>query len=184
MHNDNDTPEVWVGCLACYNAGRLIGQWYDALEAGELTPEQLHEGRLAQLEARDGGSPHEELWVMDHQGFGGLLTGECSPMEAQRLAEVIGELEDANLPVEAFAAWLQGEANSGAVSDFGDVFQGVWDSEEDFARQMSEDIGDTGSVPEGAAWLLQYVDWERVARDLMMDFGSEHVSGGVAIWRS
>lgn len=176
-----ETPEVWVGCLACYNAGRLVGQWYEAAEAGEVTPEQLHEGKLTQLEARDGGSPHEELWVMDHQGFGGLLTGECSPMEAQRLAEVIGELEEANLPVEAFAAWLQGEANSGAVSDFGDVFQGIYDSERDFAQQVADDIG---ALEDDVAWPHDCIDWERATRELMYDYGSEPVSGGVAIWRS
>ena len=158
-----------------------MGQWYEAAEAGEVTPEQLHEGKLTQLEARDGGSPHEELWVMDHQGFGGLLTGECSPMEAQRLAEVIGELEEANLPVEAFAAWLQGEANSGAVSDFGDVFQGIYDSERDFAQQVADDIG---ALEDDVAWPHDCIDWERATRELMYDYGSEPVSGGVAIWRS
>ena len=175
------TPEVWVGCLACYNAGRLIGQWYEATETGEVMPEQLHEGKLAQLEARDGGSPHEELWVMDHQGFGGLLTGECSPMEAQRLAEVIGELEDANLPVEAFAAWLQGEANSGAVSDFRDVFEGIYPTEEEFAQQLADDLG---AIPDDVAWPLTCIDWEQATRELMYDYGSEDISGGVAIWRA
>jgi hypothetical protein len=24
-----ETPRVWIGCLASYNAGRLIGEWVD-----------------------------------------------------------------------------------------------------------------------------------------------------------
>lgn len=31
------TPRVWVGCLACYNAGRLVGDWHDASDADEVT---------------------------------------------------------------------------------------------------------------------------------------------------
>lgn len=181
MMTTTETPEVWIGCLACYNAGRLIGQWYEAIVAAEVTPEQLHEGKLSQLEALDGGSPHEELWVMDHQGFGGLLTGECSPMEAQRLAEVILEVERYNLPVEAFAAWLQGEASVDAVSDFLDVFQGVYDSEQDFAQQLAEDIG---ALKDDVSWPHDCIDWERATRELMYDYGSEDIPGGVAIWRS
>ena len=184
MMTTTETPEVWVGCLACYNAGRLVGQWYEAAEAGEVTPEQLHEGKLAQLEAADGGSPHEELWVMDHQGFGGLLTGECSPSEAQRLAEVILELERYNLPVEAFAAWhsgMSGEVDNDAVEAFQDAFAGIYDSEEDFAQQFAEDIG---AIPDNLPWPLSCIDWEHAARELMYDYGSEPVSGGVAIWRA
>ena len=28
-------PAVWIGCLACYNAGRLTGDWYQATEADQ-----------------------------------------------------------------------------------------------------------------------------------------------------
>ena len=87
-------PRVWIGCLACYNAGRLVGKWVDAIEAGDKTPADIHDNAttLLSLESRDGGSPHEELWCMDHENFGGLLTGECSPMTAQEIAEVIEKL--------------------------------------------------------------------------------------------
>ena len=23
-------PRVWIGCLACYNEGNLVGDWFDA----------------------------------------------------------------------------------------------------------------------------------------------------------
>ena len=31
------TPRAWIGCLACYNEGRLVGDWYDAINAAEVT---------------------------------------------------------------------------------------------------------------------------------------------------
>lgn len=64
-------PRVWIGCLACYNAGSLVGKWYDAENAGEVTPGDLH------------GHPssHEELWVFDLEGFP-RAAGEMSPLTA------------------------------------------------------------------------------------------------------
>ena len=29
-------PRVWIGCLACYNSGQLVGHWYPATEAGDV----------------------------------------------------------------------------------------------------------------------------------------------------
>ena len=55
-------PSVWIGCLACYNEGILNGRWFPAEEAGEVTPEDLHLGPTY----------HDELWIFDHEGFGGV----------------------------------------------------------------------------------------------------------------
>lgn len=49
------TPRVWIGCLACYNAGRLVGDWHDASDAEEVSTADVH-GRA---------SSHEELWCFD-----------------------------------------------------------------------------------------------------------------------
>ena len=27
------TPRVWTACLGCYNAGALVGDWFDAIDA-------------------------------------------------------------------------------------------------------------------------------------------------------
>ena len=35
-------PAVYIACLACYNAGRLTGKWYPAIEASEVTVAQIH----------------------------------------------------------------------------------------------------------------------------------------------
>ncbi len=45
-------PSVWVGCLACYNAGVLRGVWAYAEYAGAVTPDEIHEWE----------TDHEELW--------------------------------------------------------------------------------------------------------------------------
>lgn len=55
-------------------------------------------------------------------------------------------------------------------SDAEDAYQGEFDSAEDFAMDMAENIG---AIDPNATWPLGYIDWERAARDLMMDY-SEH----------
>ncbi|WP_397333683.1 antirestriction protein ArdA [Ornithinimicrobium sp. INDO-MA30-4] len=35
--NTDTTPRAWIGCLACYNNARLVGEWFDAETADEVT---------------------------------------------------------------------------------------------------------------------------------------------------
>jgi len=160
---ERETPMVWIGCLACYNAGRLVGEWFDADEAGDVTPEQLH-GRPTH---------HEELWVMDHEGFGGLLKGECSPVEAQRIAEQIAELPD-YVSVEAFAEYAE-LVTDPTVEGFEDSYCGHWDSEVEYAQDFADGIG---AVNKDVGWPYSHIDWERAARELLLDYHVVPASGG------
>lgn len=36
MTTTHETPRVWIGALGAYNAGRLIGEWCDAVDVDEL----------------------------------------------------------------------------------------------------------------------------------------------------
>ncbi len=165
-----EVPRVWVGCLACYNAGTLRGEWVDADEAGGFVP---CEGR-----------GHEEWWCMDHEGFGGLLDGECSPMAAQELAELIAEVEADGGPMAAFVAY---RSNVGAeyatVEGFRDVYRGEWSSVEDYAQELAEDCG---MVPDDLAWPLSCIDWKRAARELTIggDIWTAESDGGVFVFGS
>jgi Antirestriction protein (ArdA) len=78
------TARVWVGCLGCYNGGRLVGTWIDAVEANlTMTSWVEHGGRVPADHAVEA---HEELWVMDFECMP-FLDGESSPAEAQRIGE-------------------------------------------------------------------------------------------------
>ena len=139
-------PRVWVGCLACYNNGRLVGEWVDATAAEDYVP----------CRRSDFGAPHEEWWVMDHEYFDGLLTGECSPMEATRLAGLIDHIEDdGRVPVIAFAEWCSNQhIDSPTEDDYAaaaDKHQGVFESREDWAWHALDDQLD--GLPE---WMENY----------------------------
>jgi antirestriction protein len=124
---------------------------------------------------------HEELWVFDHEGFHGLLSGECSPMEAQRIAEVMASVDEP----AAFAAWASdtgAKVDADAPDAFTDAYCGEYASETDFAQELAEELG---TVPTNYSWPASYIDWERAARDLFMsDYASSDTADyGVYVWR-
>jgi antirestriction protein len=158
-----ETPQVWVGCLACYNAGRLVGEWTDADIAGDLTTVEIHEhaallpivvdGETVYVQ-EDGPSPHEELWCFDYQGFPeGAMSGECSPCEAQRIAEKLDELEEeTGMPLGAIAAYASEESISITDLDAEQLqehYFGEYESKTDFAEQFTRDTAPS----------QQFIDW-------------------------
>lgn len=184
---DIDTPEVWVGRLGCYNDGRLVGRWVDGIEAGDVTVESLHASSdFGETVTDPYASTHEELWCMDYQGYAGLLDGECSPAEAQRIAEMFEAIaEDSHDPaaVAAWADWTGArleEWDRPTREEFGDSFNGEWASEQEFAEQLAEDIG---VIDESASWPNDCIDWERATRELFMDYYSASSPNGVYVFR-
>lgn len=131
------------------------------------------------------GDPHEEHWVMDHEGFGGLLGGECGVSEAARLAEAIERVKTAGYAVEAVSAWRDHVgaeyADLDDLSDFEESFCGEYGSEEEYAEELAEELE---LVPEEMPWPLSCIDWERAANELFSsDYFSTEAPGGVYVFR-
>ena len=172
-----NTPRVWIGCLACYNEGRLRGDWFSAAEAADVTPGQIHGGR---------DTSHEELWVFDHDNI--PVDGEFAPMDATGWAEIYDEVGDEQWP--ALCAWVrsgsyvaEGDTDYPVISDFEDRYCGSgWDSFQDYAEGLAEDIGLLSEVPES---LQPYFDMQSWARDLAFDYVTERdTDGTLHIFRS
>ncbi|GGU41623.1 hypothetical protein GCM10010211_00770 [Streptomyces albospinus] len=168
-------PSVWIGCLACYNAGHLTGSWYDADIANLVTPEDLH-GRS---------TDHEELWVMDHEDFHGALQGECSPSEAAEIAEALQELSYDE--TDGFAVWVaewgDGVERNEWVDRFREEFRGFHDSEAHFAQEWAEDTFDEEDKQRMKRWPFSEIDWDRAADELFSSgFHAERASGGIYVF--
>ena len=209
----SETPRIWIGSLAAYNAGTLLGAWFDAIDAPTSPREwvdamiELGEWRpqFPDLVTRDEylttlAEIHEEIWVFDHEGFGSWLKGECSPSEAQELAETIEELgEDAEAAGIYLRECVGGSLQDFSEDDFRDHYRGRYDSERDYAEQIIEDRLDQlkatishyvygerekRDVIDKIEWLGQYVDTEALARDL--SFGgatyADASDGGVYVF--
>jgi len=155
--NATDTPRAWVGCLGCYNEGKLIGKWLD-------DPDEIREYVCPQPKTIY--NLHEELWVMDHE-CAPWLTGECSPSEFADKAEAWIEATG-NIDADVLAAYID---NMGAnyvdwdtlEADVNEAYAGEYEDLADFAYRLAEDTGD---LPEGS--YANYIDWEAVGRDLRL----------------
>lgn len=182
-----DRPEVWVGCIGCRNAGRLVGDWFDANDC-PVDMAEFEQATTAFLPWVHFGEGHEELWVFDHQGFAGVLTGECSPTEAQRLAVLIEQAEDRGLPTEALAHWLNDGHHADDADELldglQDAYRGHWDSGADYAQELAEEIG---ALPQDVAWPVTCINWDHAWRE--QELGGDNwairaADGGYLIFRA
>ncbi len=185
----NTELRVWVACLACYNEGRLVGEWVEAIDADAVTVKGLHHSAgfaSDGLESADGArwvpegthtvdlSDHEELWCMDTDGFGELIDGECSPDEAARVAALLADVHD----VAALAAWRAhcgGSLDEEMITAFNDGFIGVYKSEKDYAMEHAEQCGFDFS---DNTWPNSCIDWDHATRELFYDYWSAPASDG------
>lgn len=160
--------KVWVGCLACYNNGDLVGDWFDAGDSPQ-NEEEFNEAVPAhvKLQAADV-NPHEELWVFDHENS--PVEGEYSPWSAKQYAEWMGDIHESE--AAAFSAYVKhvGTFDEDSAEAFRDSYQGDYSSNEDFAQELADSLG---LLNKEASWPNSYIDWERAARDLMMDYFEE-----------
>lgn len=161
-------PRAWVGCLGCYNGGALVGDWFDATEC----PTDMDTFNI--VTSLEGETPrpahiieaHEELWVFDHEGFDGFLTGECSPHTAQRIAEGLAAVDESERePYAIFLADRGEEPSAERVEEFREHYRGGYQSEADFAQEWAEEIGLVNELDP----MHTYIDWELYARDLFID---------------
>ena len=168
------TPRVWIGCLACYNAGRLVGDWHHANDADEVTTADVH-GHA---------SSHEELWCFDIENI--PVRREMSPGEAAEWGRVFAEVDEHQRA--ALYAWVasgdyvfESTGDLPSTSDFEERYAGLWDSFDDYARQLADDIGLLSDVPEVIA---TYFDWESWTRDQRFDYSVVDADSGVYVFRS
>lgn len=167
-----ETPAVWIGCLGCYNAGALVGDWYEAIDADTVTLADVHRGSGRSY------ALCEELWCLDHEGL--PVSGEMSPLDAAAWAQRLEEIDEHLRP--ALYAWVrsgnyiaEGTGDLPCIGDFVDRFSGEWDSFDEYAQQLAEDIGLLDGVAEEIA---RYFDWEAWTRDLAFDYTVEDAPGG------
>lgn len=162
---------AWVGCMACYNSGALVGQWYDAADAGDVTLADLHDGKPCPNHG-------EELWCYDTEGLGG---GELSPSEVAERADILSHADDA----DALLAYWRSVGGDLADADdtFADAYCGEWQDGEDFAQDLAEQLG---AVDSHTQWPMSCIDWAAAWRELEMgDYFTERCeTGGVYVFRS
>lgn len=143
--SDDNKYRVWVGCLACYNNGALVGEWFDAEDA-PTNEDAFNEAIPGHVKyVKSDFSPHEEIWVFDHENS--PVDGEYSPNAAVEYAEWLDGLNDGE--TEIFKLWLKHESqefDADSVETFHDRYAGCFEEGAD----AIEDLYPESELPEWA----------------------------------
>ncbi len=67
--------------------------------------------------------------------------------------------------------WEAAQALGIAPDEVVEAYQGAYQSDEDFAQELAEQLG---LMPEDLSWPMGHIDWSGAARDLMMDYAEEN----------
>jgi len=167
---------VALGCLSCYNEGRLTYKWLDADEL-----EAAHEsGNLAKAvcDRPDTIYHNRDEWeIQDYDGeISRLRLGGWPNIE--NLIEMMRLMsDDPTRYVPAYEAALNqygDEPTADQVEEVAERLMYVGDqSLEDYFMEMAYDCGD---IKNGDHW-ESYIDWKHYARDQMYDY-TEFTYGG------
>lgn len=189
----SDTPRIWVGCLASYNAGTLFGTWIDCDQDADDIMEEIAEKVLrpspnpnvmvecpkcygsedCELCHGAGEVPSAEEWhICDCEGFQGWTVSRYESLETvaemARMAEEYGA---------AFGAAMAHFDMSEVAEALTEKYRGVHESAADYAASWAEECGDLHNVPEHIQWCI---DWEQYANNL--DIIEVRVDGEVHIF--
>lgn len=156
----SDTPRIYVASLADYNAGRLHGAWIDCDKDADDIQAEI-DAMLAESPAQKCGDVAEEFAIHDYDCFCGIKLHEYDAIE------VVAELAAAIIEHgEAFALYVEMVgAEYATLEGFQEAYQGVYESEVDFAYYLVKEHGLLQGAPDA---LCQYFDYRKYARDLFI----------------
>lgn len=180
LYRPDIEPRAWIGCLACYNAGDLVGDWHSAAEAADVTVAGLHAGSGIDIIERG----CEELWVFDHEHI--PEKGEMDPQRAAAWGARIAEVPAWQRP--AFLAWIATGAHVvdgddlPVISDFEERYAGEWNTFREFADHS---VDETGILDGASDEAQRYFDYAAFADDLVHDYTTATCDdGGIFVFRN
>lgn len=150
----NETPRIYVACLAAYNSGYLHGRWIDAAQDAWAIYDDV-KAMLATSPIEDA----EEWAIHDYEGFGNVRISEYASFDhVSGLAAFIEEHGELGLAV---LDYTQGEIEE-AREVLEDRYLGTYEELADYVQQVTED---STTIPQRLAY---YIDWQAMARDAEM----------------
>ena len=89
---------------------------------------------------------------------------ECFQAIDENLFDFVEYYERSHYDVDVFEAAFECGV---AMCDVDEAYQGMFNNNESFAREMAEQMG---SVDDNAKWPHDCIDWEYAAKELMYDY--------------
>lgn len=188
MSASTTTPRVWIGCLASYNAARLIGEWVDAVDVDEMNECRDRVAAQAVEAAKAAGEypvyfgEPEEFFLADNEGFG-FSVGEYPDWSA--LAKVGALIDERGEDFVAFLKWIDGDPLEMAdelEERFNEAYCGSADDEKSYAYQYVEEVGWAGVEGQELrdSQVYNYLDWDKIIQELF-DHGPYSLVDGVVL---
>lgn len=164
----HEDPRIYRACLACYNGGNMVGDWFAANDPDSV---------IAWQESHEAATGHEEYAIHDYDSMVNL--GEYPSLED--VAEWAAVVEEHGYQAVAGYVSMVGE-HYARPQDFAEAYRGIWRSEQEFAENFAEDVCVFDGVPKNSP-ARTYFDYEAWTRDLFMaDFYSVDTADGVAVF--
>jgi len=170
-------PRVWIGSLADYNAGRLLGEWTDAaVETEELL------GVAERIMATSERAGAKEWAIFDFDGFGSYRVGEHD-----ELGSVAAVARGIAHHGAAYASWAERSRDDGERRErFEEAFLGEYASRDTYVDFVLDGMEIKQALATAIPlWLQAYVrvDGAALLRDLELGGGIdvEEAADG-AIW--
>ena len=187
----NDFLEICPGCLACYNQGRLTFYWFrlnkettlKQIEAA-LDIEEIH--KRAKTPYACGG---DEVQIQDNDFNGGEymtakeIYGYVELLQLVPSFDYVRAFKDIYLMNDEFEyrEWNKSTKPSDAFKRFAEDVM-TFASDREFNDYLEETFLETNSFNYGNP-LINYIDWDKVVRDLKMDWEETEISGTIYAWR-
>lgn len=162
-----DTPRIFIQCLAAYSEGKLHGDWFDVTCVDQL--QEDIQKVLSTSPVKDA----EEYFFADT---------ECLP-SVREYSEVEHVIGVADLVLahgeEVASAGLDWYSDPDDAHDFiQSCYRGEWDSFVDYAK----DLVDQNYLEELSEFARDYFDYEKFAADLKHDYDIVVSNGRVLIF--
>lgn len=176
MQTATQSPiRIYVACLASYNAGILHGAWIDVSGDVDDMQEQINDMLTASRQ-----EDAEEWEIHDSEAPFSIDEWE-SLDDLARIADLYDQHGDAF--VAAFDLCDCGAHTKEHVEDaerLVENFAGTYDDWEDMAIQYVEE-GLFGDIPDN---IQNYLDYERLGRDLSFDYIGTYIDGDLYVFHS
>jgi len=161
-----EEPRAWFGCLASYNGGRLIGEWFD-LEGADADDIRA---MIASVVTEPGG----EWFMADSENLPRFFGENPSP---ETLAEYVEGVERADLDGIPACVYREVCEDVGQIVDPDRIhYYGEGWTDSDIAEAVVDSIGSIQDAI-GDRWEA-YFDWEKFGRDLRHD-GFQIIEGTI-----
>jgi antirestriction protein len=128
-----ETPKIYVADLEAYNNGRLVGEWLDLTDYNDA--DELMDA-IQDVLKKSGG---EEYAIHDYENLPRSMYSEyMGARDFAELYEMMDLAKENDLPLDVVME-IVSQFDRSAL----DEYTGVYDSEQDFAEQLVDDIGIT-----------------------------------------